>query len=89
MYENDWRQLQEHDKTLATVAQNAGIVYLSPLTEFCISGVCEIRVSNNLPEGLIVDAVDHLTGEGSIKFFRSSSVSNSLKNFKLTNKESR
>jgi peptidoglycan/LPS O-acetylase OafA/YrhL len=74
MTANDWSQLSERDGALAKIAAQAGVVYLSPLNEFCSDKVCEIRTSDNFPERLIVDDNDHMTSDGSIKFFISTRV---------------
>lgn len=74
MAENDWIQSSERDSVLAEIASHSGSIFLSPLNEFCSNKICNIRASDSLPEGLIVDDRDHMTRDGSIKFFTSDRV---------------
>jgi peptidoglycan/LPS O-acetylase OafA/YrhL len=74
MAPSDWILLRGRDKALADIARDAGISYLSPLNEFCTDGLCLIRVSDNLPDGLLVVDTDHFTRDASIKLFHSKSA---------------
>ena len=69
-----WKITQSLNKQLAIIAKNKQIVYLSPTEYLCKNNSCMIRVSNNIPDGLITSDHDHFTKEASIYLFNQAKV---------------
>lgn len=74
MVSTDLALLKGRDETLANIANSMSIAYLSPLSEFCKGGLCQIRVSDNLPDGLLVVDTDHFTRAASMRLFQSANI---------------
>jgi hypothetical protein len=61
-----WGITSATDESLRKLAARLGIGYLSIVEQFCANGQCRIRVSDDIPEGLVTSDHDHLTAQASI-----------------------
>jgi len=57
------------DESLKTLSASLGVHYLSLTDELCRNGKCLIRVSDDIPAGLITSDHDHLTAQASVYLF--------------------
>lgn len=71
MDSDSWRLLNGRDEELARIARQEGVLYASPLQQFCRDGSCQIRVSEQMPDGLVVVDYDHFTAPASMAFVES------------------
>jgi len=74
-----WSVVSKRNSELLELSGELGIDYISPMENFCDKGFCLIRVSNNIPSGLITYDHDHLTTEASEYFFDQLNVSQIFK----------
>jgi peptidoglycan/LPS O-acetylase OafA/YrhL len=69
-----WSITLERHRQLQSLALALGIDFLSPIDEFCVGQDCLLRVSEDIPAGLIASDHDHMTEQASLKFFQQNNV---------------
>ncbi|WP_390115869.1 SGNH hydrolase domain-containing protein [Chromobacterium vaccinii] len=65
-----WGATKNEAERLRKIAVELGIGYVSPLDIFCRGDKCRVKVSDEIPEGLIASDHDHMTAKASIFFFK-------------------
>jgi peptidoglycan/LPS O-acetylase OafA/YrhL len=66
-----WPATRELDHSLKKLSDDLGIRYLSLIDKLCTANKCRIRVSGDIPAGLVTSDHDHLTAEASTLVFQS------------------
>ena len=66
-----WPTTRAVDHSLKTLANDLGVRYLSLIDKLCAADECRIRVSEDIPAGLVTSDHDHLTAEASTFVFKS------------------
>lgn len=65
-----WPGTQARDADLSRIAGSLGVQYVSLTDALCDGDQCLIRVSNDIPDGLVASDHDHLTAQASIFVLR-------------------
>ena len=69
-----WNSTKVFNDSLYYLSKDLGIDFISPIDNFCKGQFCLIRISNNIPDGLVTYDHDHLTVEASEYLFSQESV---------------
>ncbi len=72
--EPTWTATKQEDASLAALAKKLGAGYLSLVGTLCTGNECLIRVSNDIPAGLVASDHDHLTAQSSTYVLRNFSL---------------
>jgi len=73
-----WAATQAENLRLRRFARKLGVVYIEPIEYLCRESECLVRVSNDIPAGLIASDHDHMTAQASVFLFRQRGVSSAL-----------
>lgn len=71
---DDWSTFERKDTEIKLIALSLDVEYISPKQVFCNLDSCRIKVSESIPDGLLVGDRDHLTKQGSISLFENQIV---------------
>jgi hypothetical protein len=65
-----WTGVLDRDSDLSRIALDTGAQYFSLVNQLCEGDQCLIRVSDDIPDGLVASDHDHLTAQASVFVLR-------------------